>query len=92
VDGGQGERRGRLERRHAVEAVLEDRVDVTIRTGADGAGAGTGLLQPRVAVAFGQPQDAQAGAVALILLPQDRMLLTREQWGVEGEGRKGGHR
>jgi len=39
---------------------------MAVGAGADSAGAATGLFQPRVAVAFGQPQDAQAGAVALL--------------------------
>src|SRR5262245_50735816 len=66
VDGEKGERRCGLGCRQAVEAVLEDRVDVAVGAGADGAGARTSLFQPRIAVPLGQAQDAQAGAVPLL--------------------------
>src|SRR5229473_1280361 len=66
VDGREGERRRGLGPRDAVEAVLEDRVDVAIGAGLHGAGARAGRFEPLRTVALGQPQDAQARAIALL--------------------------
>ena len=49
-----------------VEAVLQDRLDVAVGARAGGERARARGLEPLVAVALGQPQDAQAGAVALL--------------------------
>ena len=57
---------GGLDERDAIEPMLEDGVDVAVGTGADGEGPRTGRFQPRVAVALTEPQEPQAGAVALL--------------------------
>ena len=49
-----------------VEAVLEDRLDAAVAGAADGEGALGGRLQAGVAVALGQAQDPEAGAVGLL--------------------------
>src|SRR6185295_13992400 len=49
-----------------VEAMFEDGVDMPVGARADGNGPSTRGLEPGVAVAFGQTQDAEAGAVALL--------------------------
>src|SRR5437899_7565690 len=66
VDGGEGERRRGRRRGEPVEAVLEDRVDVAIGAGLDGAGPGARRFEPLQAVALGQAQDAEARAIALL--------------------------
>ena len=55
--GGQGQ---------AIEAVLEDGVDVAVRAGLGGPGPGTGRFHPLAPVALGEPQNAQAGAITLL--------------------------
>ena len=61
-----------------VEAMFEDRVDMPVGARADGDGAGTRGLEAGVAVAFGEAQDAQARAVALLgVRPVGRMASTR---------------
>src|SRR5205814_4613729 len=64
----QGERGGRgvAHAGDAIEAALEDRVDVAVGAGAGGQRPGTRRLQPRRVVALGEPQDAEAGAVPLL--------------------------
>lgn len=59
VDRREGERRDGLERRQAIQPVLENRVHVTIRAGADGHGASTGGLEAGGAVAAAKAQQAQ---------------------------------
>ena len=66
VGRGEGELRGGRRHGEAVEAVLEDGVDVAVGAGADGDGAGTGGLEPGLAVALAEPQEAEARAVALL--------------------------
>src|SRR5256885_17222028 len=61
-----GERRRGRERGEPVEAVLEDRIDVAIGAGLDGAGPGARRFEPLPAVALGQAQDAEARAIALL--------------------------
>src|SRR5437867_841874 len=63
---GEGERRRGRERCEPVEAVLEDRIDVAIGAGLDGAGPGARRFEPLPAVALGQAQDAEARAIALL--------------------------
>src|SRR3990167_8718016 len=46
--------------------MFEDRVDMPIGARADGDGAGAGGLEAGVAVALGEAQDPEAGAVALL--------------------------
>ena len=55
--GGEGE---------AIEAVLEDGVDVPVGAGLDGAGPRAGGFESLAAIALGEAQDAQAGAIALL--------------------------
>src|SRR5207245_10323832 len=62
----EGELRRGRRRGEPVEAVPEDRVDVAVGTRVDRAGAGAGRLEPGRAIALGQPQDAQARAIALL--------------------------
>ena len=50
----------------AVEPVLEDRVDVSVRADADGERSPTGRFEPLGAVVASQPQDAQDGPIALL--------------------------
>ena len=50
----------------AVEAVLEHGVDVAVGAGADGDGAGAGGLQPGLAIALAEPEEAETRAVALL--------------------------
>ena len=52
--------------RHAIEAVLQDRVDMAIGARADGDRARARGLEPLGAVALGEAQDAEARAVALL--------------------------
>src|SRR5206468_6813384 len=66
VDRREGELRRGRGRGESVEAVLEDRVDVAVGARVDRDGAGAGRLEPRGAVALGQPQDAEARAIALL--------------------------
>src|SRR3989454_12054234 len=63
-----GERGGRGVARagDAIETALEDRVHVAVGAGAGGQRPGTRRLEPRGIVTFGEPEDAQAGAVALL--------------------------
>ena len=49
-----------------IEAVLEDGVDVAVGAGRDTARPGAGRFQPARAVAFGQAQDTQTRAIALL--------------------------
>jgi hypothetical protein len=78
MDGGEGERRHRLDQRHAIEAVFEHGVDVAVGAGPHRARACTGLLEARIAVALGEPQDAEARAVARLGCGWSaRMALTR---------------
>ena len=58
-----GRRRGE---RDLIEAVLEDGVDVAIGAGGDTARPGARGFEPRGAVALGQAQDAETGAIALL--------------------------
>jgi hypothetical protein len=51
MDRREGELRGGLERWQAIQPVLEDRIYVAIRAGADGHGASTGGLEAGGAVA-----------------------------------------
>src|SRR5213078_2627580 len=64
----QGERGGRgvAHAGDAIEPALEDRVHVAVGAGAGGQRPGTRRLEPRGIIAFGEPEDAQAGAVALL--------------------------
>ena len=65
--GGQERERGWGARpREPVEAVFEDRVDMPVGACADGDGAGTRGLEAGVTGAFGETQDPEAGAVALL--------------------------
>ena len=52
-------------RRAPVEAVLEDRLDQAVGAGADVETAVAARLQPLDAIMARQPQDADAGSVAL---------------------------
>jgi len=63
---GHGDRGGHGVGGGAIEAALEDRVDVAVGAGASGQRPGTRRLQPRRVVALGEPQDAEAGAVPLL--------------------------
>jgi hypothetical protein len=53
-------------RRSVVEPVLEDRLDRPIGAGADVETAIAGRFQPLGAVLSGEPENAEAGAVALL--------------------------
>ena len=53
-------------RRCAIESVLQDRFDVAVRTRSGGKRTRTRGLEPSVAIALGEPQDAEARAVALL--------------------------
>src|SRR5689334_19121892 len=67
---------GDLGERHAIEPVLEDRLDVAVRAGTGDEGAGAGGLEALGAVGFVEAQDAQAGAVPLLgvtTLAHDRL-------------------
>src|SRR5262245_48064502 len=67
MGGPEGELGGGLGgEREAIEAVFEDRVDVPIGARLDGAGARASGFEPGAAVALGEAQDAQAGAIALL--------------------------
>ncbi len=67
MGGHEGELRGGLGgERQAIEAVFEDGVHVPVGAGLDGAGARAGRFEPGAAVALGQAQDAQTGAIALL--------------------------
>src|SRR5215467_10814427 len=57
--------RGRC-RLSAIEAVLEDRVDGTVGARPDLERPAAGGLEPLAAIGLGQPQDADAGAEALL--------------------------
>src|SRR5579863_2027062 len=52
--------------RHAIEAVLEDRLDVPVRACPDAHGAVARRFQAHLAVTLAQPQDPQARAEALL--------------------------
>src|SRR5262245_53849096 len=81
VDRGEGELRGGLGPGESIEAVLQDRIDMAIGAGLDRAGTGAGGLEPVRAIAFGEPQDPQAGAIALL-----RVRSIRENRGDERRG------
>ena len=60
----------------AIEVVLQDRVDGAIGARADLERAAAGVFEPLAAVCFDEPQDANAGAEALLgvcALPQDNL-------------------
>ena len=61
-------RRGRIVglERHAIEAVLEHRLDVAIRPGADGDRPTAGGLDAFGAVLLREPQQAETGPIALL--------------------------
>src|SRR5690242_9958577 len=67
----------RLHRRgQPVEAVLQDGFDVAVGARPHGNGAGRGRLEPLLAEALAEPQDAEARAVALLRvapLGEDRL-------------------
>src|SRR5688572_24648368 len=65
VDGNESELRNGLERRQAIQPVLEDRVHVPIGAGADGERAGAGGFEPGGPVAPAEPEQPEARAVAL---------------------------
>src|SRR6185312_5112322 len=50
----------------AIEVVLQDRVDRAIRAGTDLERTTASGFEPFAAIAFGEPQDADAGAEALL--------------------------
>jgi hypothetical protein len=50
----------------AIEVVLEDRVDGAVRARPDLQRPAAGHLEPLAAIGLGQPQDADAGAEALL--------------------------
>jgi hypothetical protein len=60
--GGSGETRQGL----LVEIMFEDRLDTLIRTRTDAESASAGSFEARLAVAFAEPHEAQAGAEALL--------------------------
>ena len=71
-------RRGRAVRRQrrAVEPVLQDRIDVPVRAGADGQCPGAGGFQPVGAISPPEAEEPQAGPVALLRVGpgrQDRL-------------------
>ena len=49
-----------------IETVFEDRVDMAVGAGVDAAGARARRLEPGGAVALGEPQEAETGAIALL--------------------------
>jgi hypothetical protein len=49
-----------------IQIVLQDRFNAAVAFSADGKGSFACLLQPVVAVAFGEPQDAQAASKGLL--------------------------
>ena len=65
MHGREGKRLRRHGRRQAVEAVLEDGVDVAVGADADEQGPRTGGLEAGGAVAATEAKQPQAGAVAL---------------------------
>ena len=67
------DRRGRLRgrgagrgQRHPIQALAEHRVDVAVGAGSGHESPSTGGLEPFVAIALCQPQDAETRAVALL--------------------------
>ena len=66
VGGEERERRRDGRQPEPVQTMFEDRVDMPVGARADGDGAGAGGLEAGGAVAFGETQDAEARAVALL--------------------------
>src|SRR5712691_1693376 len=66
VDRGEGELRYGLRPGEPVEPVLQDRVDMAIGAGLDGAGAGAGGLEPLRAVALGEAPPMGRDALAAV--------------------------
>ena len=66
MHGPRARRRGLVVQGQTVQAVFEDRLDVAIRPRAGGERAGARGVEPLGAVLLRQPQDAQAGAIALL--------------------------
>jgi hypothetical protein len=58
--------RGALGSRRPIEVVGEDRLDRAVVARADVDGAGGGGVEPLASVGHGEPQDAEAGAEALL--------------------------
>lgn len=66
VDGRGPARRRHVRRGQSFQAVPEDRVDMPVGASPDGQGPRTGGLQPGLAIAASEPQEAETGAVALL--------------------------
>ena len=49
----------------AIEPAFQDRLDVAIRSSTDAMGPRTSGFEPHIAIAFGEPQNAQTRSVAL---------------------------
>src|SRR5712691_755191 len=86
VDRGEGELPYGLRPGEPVEPVLQDRVDMAIGAGLDGAGAGTGGLEPLRAVALGEAQDAEARAIALLGMRTIRENRLHQRGGLRADG------
>src|SRR5712691_6030606 len=82
VAGTRGGRWGIGLERHAIETVLEHRLDVAIRPGADGDRPTAGGLDTVGAVLLREPQQAETGPIALLRVRPARENLLDERRGV----------
>jgi hypothetical protein len=72
--------------RQAIEAVLEDRIDVAIRSRAGRDGPPTGRFDARRAVLFHEPQEPKTGPIALLGVRTARENLVDEGFGLRSHG------
>ena len=76
VHRGEGELGRCLRHGEAIEAVLEHGVDMAVGAGTDGDRAGASRFQSVLAIAFAEPEQAEARAVALLgmgTISEDRL-------------------
>ena len=86
MHGPRARRRGLRVQGQTVQAVFEDRLDVTIRPRAGGDRPGAGGVEPFGPVLLRQPQDAQARAIALLGMGPALEQGLDERFGVAPDG------